>query len=146
MGGCCSCCLSSKENGGLSETEMTQKKNGGDHSSSSSSEPQLVIARHMTAPTVEIEKNGRTLKGSGLALVGVTVEQDAAYWEWQIERLNDGHDDDDDDATLMFGVATKKNSQFYRAMEINEESGTFFLNETIPSGKSFNGLKLYYFF
>ena len=125
MGGCCSCCLSSKENGGLSETEMTQKKNGGDHSSSSSSEPQLVIARHMTAPTVEIEKNGRTLKGSGLALVGVTVEQDAAYWEWQIERLNDGHDDDDDDATLMFGVATKKNSQFYRAMEINEESGTF---------------------
>ena len=73
MGGCCSCCLSSKENGGLSETEMTQKKSGGDNSSSSS-EPQLVIARHMTAPTVDIEKNGRTLKGSGLALVGVTVE------------------------------------------------------------------------
>ena len=128
MGGCCSC-LSSKENG-VSETEMTGHNKNRSDGDNNSSEPSLVIARHMTAPTVEIEKNGSTLKGSGLALVGVTVEQDAAYWEWQIEKLNDDstdhHNDDDPSTALMFGLATKKNSQFYRAMEINEESGTFF--------------------
>ena len=35
-------------------------------------------------------------------MVGCSIEQDAAYWEWQIERTsggstNDGDDDDDDD-------------------------------------------------
>lgn len=121
MGGCCSC-LSSKENG-ASETEMTGHNKNRSDGDNNSSGPALVVARHMTAPTVEIEKDGSTLKGSGLALVGVNVEQDAAYWEWQIKKFDDTDQNDDDPSTaLMFGLATKKNSKFYRAMEINEES------------------------
>lgn len=114
MGCCCSCF--DKENV-QTETEMTNRSNSGNEGAS------LSIARHMTAPTVEIE-NLRTLKGHGLALVGVTVEQDAAYWEWHIESVEEdgGADDEDPSNALMFGVATKKNSKFYRAMEHNEDS------------------------
>lgn len=119
MGGCCSCFDTKKDV--HSETEMT---NAGSDGGSP-----LTIARHMTAPTVDIE-NSKTLKGRGLALVGVTIEQDAAYWEWHVGTLEDdgppGGDDDPSNA-LMFGVATKKNSKFYRAMEQNEDN-----DETSP--------------
>uniref|UniRef100_A0A7S2SGK5 SPRY domain-containing protein n=1 Tax=Eucampia antarctica TaxID=49252 RepID=A0A7S2SGK5_9STRA len=121
MGGCCSC-FGTKETGNQ-ETEMTSRSNGAESNGVSS----LTIARHMTAPSVEIE-NARILKGSGLALVGVTVEQDAAYWEWHVESLKeDGpplEDDEDPSNALMFGVATMKNPKFYRAMALNEDSDT----------------------
>lgn len=51
------------------------------------------------------------ISGYGLGLVGVAVEQDAAYWEAHIEH-DAGMSQD-----VSFGVATKKDQQFYRAME-----------------------------
>ena len=48
--------------------------------------------------------------------MGVTIEQDAAYWEVHIQIPNDG------EATeVMFGVATKKDRKFYKAFEEQEE-------------------------
>ena len=40
----------------------------------------------MTAPTIEV-KNGTELSGMGLALVGTTVEQDAAYVSCWVRTL-----------------------------------------------------------
>lgn len=71
----------------------------------------LKIAREMSAPTVMVE--GLTVSGDGLALAGVSIEQDAAYWEWHIEE---GTSKD-----VMFGVATQKDRQFYRELENAEE-------------------------
>ena len=52
---------------GTKETEM-----------SSNASKSLSVSRSMTAPTIEVT-NGTQLSGMGLALVGTTVEQDAAY-------------------------------------------------------------------
>jgi hypothetical protein len=56
------------------------------------------------------------LSGMGLALVGTTIEQDAAYWECHIEIPSK-----DTAYELMFGVATKKDRKFYDALEEQEE-------------------------
>lgn len=64
------------------------------------------------------------LSGMGLALIGTTVEQDAAYWECHIEVP------DSDEGTayeVMFGVATKKDRKFYDALAEQEE-GTWRLS------------------
>ena len=63
--------------------------------------------------------------------MGCSIEQDAAYWEWQIERVgggggnsaDDGDDDDDEDNAPKFGVATKKDQKFYRALQATEIDG-----------------------
>jgi len=78
----------------------------------------------MSAPSVNI--NGLTLDGNGLALVDVSIEQDAAYWEWHVtsnEKVANGTDNDDffdEGSALQFGVATKKSRDFYKAMATNE--------------------------
>ena len=67
------------------------------------------------------------VSGDGLALVGCSIEQDAAYWEWQIERTSGGGSaddgDDDDDNAPKFGVATRKDQKFYRALQAAEIDG-----------------------
>ena len=59
--------------------------------------------------------------------MGCSIEQDAAYWEWQIERTSGGSaddgDDDDDDNAPKFGVATRKDQKFYRALQAAEIDG-----------------------
>ena len=63
--------------------------------------------------------------------MGCSIEQDAAYWEWQIERVgggggnsaDDDDDDDDEDNAPKFGVATKKDQKFYRALQATEIDG-----------------------
>ena len=63
--------------------------------------------------------------------MGCSIEQDAAYWEWQIEKTggsgsssaDDGDDDDDEDTAPKFGVATKKDQKFYRALQAAEIDG-----------------------
>ena len=64
--------------------------------------------------------------------MGCSIEQDAAYWEWQIERIgggsgsssaDDGDYDDDEDNAPKFGVATKKDQKFYRALQAAEIDG-----------------------
>jgi hypothetical protein len=56
------------------------------------------------------------VSGHGLALAGVSVEQDAAYWEAHIVIPEDG-----DPMEVMFGVATKKDRKYYKALEEQEE-------------------------
>ena len=51
--------------------------------------------------------------GYGLALAGVVIEQDAAYWETHIQIPGEG----DASSEVMFGIATKKDRQFYKNAE-----------------------------
>ena len=60
--------------------------------------------------------------------MGCSIEQDAAYWEWQIEKTggsgsSSADDDDDEDNAPKFGVATKKDQKFYRALQAAEIDG-----------------------
>lgn len=55
------------------------------------------------------------LSGNGLALAGVCIEQDAAYWEWHMV-LPDGKSED-----TMFGISTSKDRKFYRGLEELED-------------------------
>lgn len=83
----------------------------------------LAISKKMTSPKVQI--SGSKVSGSGLALVGIPVEQDAAYWEWHIDDSDGGgeRDEGDESDAPKFGVATKKDSKFYKALEIQADDG-----------------------
>eukprot|EP00542_Grammatophora_oceanica_P020198 CAMPEP_0194032394 /NCGR_PEP_ID=MMETSP0009_2-20130614/5346_1 /TAXON_ID=210454 /ORGANISM="Grammatophora oceanica, Strain CCMP 410" /LENGTH=168 /DNA_ID=CAMNT_0038672825 /DNA_START=213 /DNA_END=719 /DNA_ORIENTATION=+ len=69
----------------------------------------MVISRKMSAPSVVFE--GLKVSGNGLALAGVSIEQDAAYWEWHVS----GESQD-----MLFGVATSKDRNFYKSLEEND--------------------------
>ena len=132
MGGCCCRCCPRDESAS-SEAEMTANLKPPSGKS-------LSISRAMSAPTVELEGRNvvRTLyryicvvldlftfstrpspthcccsqvSGSGLALAGVSIEQDAAYWEWHMQ-VPDGLTTD-----VMFGVTTRKNAAFYKSLD-----------------------------
>ena len=51
-----------------------------------------------------------------MALAGVSIEQDAAYWEWHID-IPHGQISN----CIMFGVTTKKDSKFYEKLDDAEE-------------------------
>lgn len=108
MGCCCSCL--EKQGSPEKETEMKPCS-----SRDSSSEKSLSISRVMSAPSIEI-KDRTTVSGYGLALLGVAVEQDAAYWEGHVD-LPEGKGPQE----IMLGVATKKDRKFYTALEQQEE-------------------------
>lgn len=75
----------------------------------------------MSAPSIAIAGDFMNeVCGTGLALADVPVEQDRAYWEWQVKIVNPGSKQE-----LMFGVSNKRNSKFY---EILAES-------TVPASK-----------
>lgn len=104
----------------------------------------LSVSRVMSAPSVDVQEHCKVrlvcvclfamivmktttlthmqhtythkISGYGLGLVGVPIEQDAAYWEAHIEH------DSGMSQEVLFGVATRKDQQFYRAME---EQGEF---------------------
>ena len=52
--------------------------------------------------------------GVGLALASVPLEQDAAYYEIHVEMASEGN------VEIMAGVATKKDRQFYTALQESE--------------------------
>jgi len=99
----------------------------------------------MSARTIQTTEGGLKIHGRGLALVGVSIEQDAAYWEWHVETVTDDDDDDDDDfdafSSLKFGVATKKNSKFYTALESMEEGEDVDLEDGTALMKTIAGLQ-----
>lgn len=109
--GCC-CCKS--EDDGPSEKDLELKAKS------------LAVSRNMTSPNVEIGQRG-VVSGAGLALAGVQIEQDAAYWEWHIRLPAKTHCD-----TILFGVTSKKNRDFYRELEdkIPGEEGTYRVNSS----------------
>jgi hypothetical protein len=107
MGCCCSCL---KGDGAESnESEMTST------SAAEARGKSLVISQDMSAPTIEIAQDQRSISGNGLALAGVSIEQDAAYWEWHIKIETDGSED------TMFGVSTRKDAAFYRRLEEQDD-------------------------
>ena len=138
-----------------SETELTnQNYNRHNKSSSSSSTTTSTslsslysISHTMSSPTIQIQ--GLNVKGYGLALVNVSIDQDCAYWEWHVgttgttmkndhvvkNGIDHDHDDEDDEDdffnhhrgwTMKFGVATRKNQDFYHILEANEEDGKYY--------------------
>lgn len=88
--------------------------------------PSLTIARRMSAPGVKIDKGMTRVSGTGLALAGCSIEQDAAYWEWHVERLEGPSSDDDpeelfdEESAPKFGVATRKDRKFFQTLEAGE--------------------------
>jgi hypothetical protein len=102
MGACCCSCFGSDNDGEATakETEMQAKKTA----------KSMAISVNMSAPSVQ-SLGGKTC-GVGLALAGVAIEQDAAYWEWHIELPPRTHVD-----TILFGVTPKKERKFYKALE-----------------------------
>ena len=77
------------------------------------------------------------VSGSGLALARIPVEQDAAYWEWHVHLpgLPRAPSDDDeledvqmsgeeeDPFAVKFGVATRKDRNFYKLLDGVENEG-----------------------
>mmetsp|Transcript_5637 Transcript_5637/g.8011 ORF Transcript_5637/g.8011 Transcript_5637/m.8011 type:complete len:204 (-) Transcript_5637:45-656(-) len=108
MGSCCGC-LKGAAGSSDRATEMTSKKR------SAAETKNLSISRKMSAPSITVDDENK-LSGTGLALAGVTIEQDAAYWEWHIS-LTDGVDSSE----VLFGVATPKDAAFYKALDAQEE-------------------------
>mmetsp|Transcript_23756 Transcript_23756/g.66342 ORF Transcript_23756/g.66342 Transcript_23756/m.66342 type:complete len:218 (-) Transcript_23756:259-912(-) len=108
MGGCCSCCDSE----GTDERETEMQGMSGDKPTKEQLKA-LVVSRSKSSPTIQV-KDGRTqVTGHGLALCAVSIEQDAAYWEWHIQ-IEPGTKHIDD---ILFGVATNKNRGFYKKMK-----------------------------
>jgi hypothetical protein len=139
MGPCCSCF---KTKSSTRETELTEKN------APESNPFSFSISHQMSAPTVQI--NGLTVTGHGLALVNVSIEQDASYWEWHINADDWNEDNRDGDnfsldgnSMLKFGVATRKNRDFFEALgdmqdnddEMSVDDGTKLMRE-IPDVKS----------
>lgn len=111
--GCCCSFLSGEDGGRTKESELVAQGTG----------KALFVSARMTAPTVSILDDGICVKGSGLALVGGSaIEQDAAYWEWQIELPSKQQCD-----TIMFGVCTKKDRKFYTESEDKENNSEPFM-------------------
>jgi len=117
---------------GQSESEMVQQKSGDQQGDGGSG-----VSRAMSSPTIKTIENA--VSGHGLALVGVSVEQDAAYWEWHIEKtttkttandetvdeneLEGGNNDGDSLENLMkFGLSTKKKPAFYKKRKAKDEA------------------------
>ena len=101
MGGCCSCCGCSEDSsnaGNDKEMELQAQK----------SRQALSIRETMSAPTI-VRKNPTTLSGQGLALAGVTIEQDVAYWEWHMKATSQRTVE-----SILFGVTGKKDAKFYQ--------------------------------
>jgi hypothetical protein len=97
MGCCCSCFKG--EDDGPSEKDLELRAKS------------LAISRNMTSPNVVIGQGGE-VTGEGLALAGVQIEQDAAYWEWHIKLPSKTHCD-----TTLIGVTSKKNRDFFTELE-----------------------------
>ena len=105
--GCCCSYFVGKNGGETKESELVAQGSGG---------KALFVSRRMSAPTVSISDDG--ISGYGLAVIGPTsIEQDSAYWEWQIE-LPVKKDLD----TIMFGVSGKKDRKFYTELEDKEHN------------------------
>ena len=69
----------------------------------------------MSAPSVQI--NGLTVSGHGLALIDVSIEQDACYWEWHISAAESTNKSNQvDHSSLKFGVATRKSKEFFERL------------------------------
>ena len=86
----------------------------------------LSISPKMSAPTIHMDDNRLTIWGSGLALAAVSIEQDAAYWEWHVSLPSQPNDKvprmvDD----ILFGVAAKRDPKLYEKLKEKSVPGTY---------------------
>ena len=134
MGACCSCfdAITGGKHSGESSQEMTTRNSAGGVPPASHG-----LSRAMSAPTISIQ--GFRVSGSGLALTRIPVEQDAAYWEIHVhmpgqaapsgdedgdlQDVDVNDDGEEDPYAVKFGVATRKDREFYRSLETVEEEG-----------------------
>lgn len=119
MGGCCSCCCSQDSSDGGNDKEMELQ--------AQKSRKALSISETMSAPTI-VRKTPQTLSGQGLALAGVMIEQDVAYWEWHMKAPSHKTIE-----SILFGVTSKKDAKFYQDLSVEK-------SKSIEEGK---WLKLY---
>lgn len=94
MGCCCSCIGDNAV--AVTESELVEQDT-----------TQQSIDQIMSNPQIKVEGN-LCATGSGLALVGTALEQDAAYWEFHVSLPAGKHVD-----TILFGVSKKKDRKFY---------------------------------
>jgi len=110
--GCCCSCNKDKDETLAKESELVERV-----------ATQQSFNVRMSSPGIKVEDN-LCVTGSGLALIGTALEQDAAYWEYHISLPAGKHVD-----TILFGLSTKKNRKFYDEMKNSKESE----EEGVPS-------------
>ena len=103
--GCCCSCIRDNDGEMTKENELVGQNTA-----------QKSINIRMSSQGIKLEGN-LCATGSGLALVGTAVEQDAAYWEFHISLPVGKHVD-----TILFGVSAKKDRKFYEEAKQNEQS------------------------
>ena len=87
------------------------------------------INPEMSAPSIEVANDlGNEVKGYGLALTDVSVEQESCYWEW---RVRTGDDSTRSAITVMVGVSNRRNAKFYEILASSsvppQQHGTKFM-------------------
>ena len=107
MGACCCSCGKTEDGESSKESELVQREK---------SEEQKFINVRMSSPGIRVE-NKLCATGTGLALIGTALEQDAAYWEFHISLPAKKHVD-----TLLFGVSKKRDQKFYQELKSKEGS------------------------
>ena len=70
----------------------------------------------MSAATIDSTSN-QALTGFGLALVGVSVEQDSAYWEVHVELPTSSSEQAPPPLPIMVGVSLKRDRAFFKALD-----------------------------
>ena len=79
----------------------------------------MTVSRALSSTTIEVQPDDKSkASGYGMALVGVAIEQDAAYWEAHIEVVAEQATTESE---IMLGVATKKDRQFFN--DLQEQKG-----------------------
>lgn len=149
MGVCCSCLKSGSSQ--TSETELTNQNNLNNSTSAGNDSPKkspIFISAKMSAPSIKMTEQDLKVEGTGLALANLPIEQDAAYWEWHVETSSSSTDSDDDDdvdfdafSSLKFGVATRKNREFYNALQSNQDGDDTELDDGTALMKPIVGLE-----
>lgn len=104
MGCCCSCLSRGDSHGGDDDKEMELQ--------AQKARKALDISASMSAPTITRKSPG-IISGHGLAMAGVPIEQDAAYWEWHMSNVPPRMTIE----TILFGVSGKKDPKFYQELK-----------------------------
>jgi hypothetical protein len=111
-----------KSNSGESSSNGRETELASGAASSSSSQHRqanMTVSRALSSTTIEVQPDDKSkASGYGMALVGVAIEQDAAYWEAHIEVVAEQATTESE---IMLGVATKKDRQFFN--DLQEQKG-----------------------
>lgn len=111
MGQCCSLFRRLKH---FSNVELGTAVNSNEHMVGDTVPQVHSIDAAMSAPSITISGDlNNEVRGNGLALADVPVEQDRAYWEWKVRV---GNKPSANAPSLMFGVSNKRNSKFYEIL------------------------------